>query len=241
VRAETRHQLKQDRFSRVTMDAAEATVHWSVEHQSKLIYGGIVVAVLAAAMLGGWYYLNQQDDRASVDLSQAVRTLDTPVRPAGIPAQPDEPSFASSKERATAAQKQLQAVVDKYPYAHAADVARYLLGTTAADLGDNAAAERDFKAVASVHNQDLASLAKLALASVYRDTKRNKDAIDVYNQLIAKPTNTVGKAEAQLELAATYQANNQASEARRIYQQVQKENPSSEVAQLASEKLQELK
>jgi len=55
-----------------------------------------------------------------------------------------------------------------------------------------------------------------------------------------RPTRTVGKVTAQLELAETYQANQQPLEAKRIYEQVQKENPSSDAAQVASAKLQEL-
>ena len=184
MRAETRHQLKQDRFRGVTMDAAEATVHWSVEHRSKLMVGAVIAAVLGAAIFGGWYYLNQQDELASADLTKAVRTLDTPIRPAGTPAQPEEPSFASSQERGTAAQKQFQAIIDKYPHAHSADVARYFLGTASADMGDSAAAERNLKQVVSVHNDDLAALAKFALASVYRNTNRSKDAVDLYLSLI---------------------------------------------------------
>ena len=46
MRAETRHQLKQDAFSRATMEAAERTAHWSVEHQSTLIIAAIVVTVV---------------------------------------------------------------------------------------------------------------------------------------------------------------------------------------------------
>ena len=45
MRAETRHRLKEDKFSRATIGAAEATVHWSEEHQSKLIIGALIVAV----------------------------------------------------------------------------------------------------------------------------------------------------------------------------------------------------
>ena len=101
MRAETRHQLKQDRFSQATFGAAEATAHWTVEHKSKLIVGGVALVVVLAAAFGGWYYLNQQDQKASIQLNQAVRTLDTSVRPAGSPAEADFPSFASAKERAT--------------------------------------------------------------------------------------------------------------------------------------------
>ena len=241
MRAETRHQLKQDRFSLATFGAAEATVHWTVEHKSKLILVVVVLALLMAAAFGGWYYLNQQDQKASVQLNQAVRTLDTSVRPAGAPAEPDFPSFASAKERATQAHKQFQAIVDGYPHTRTAEFARYFLGLTSSQLGDNATAERDLKDVASSHNDDLAALAKMALATVYRNTKRTKDAIDLYNALIAKPTRSVGKATAQMELADTYKSSQQPAEAKRIYEQMQKENPASEVAKFATQKLQELK
>ena len=241
MRAETRHQLKQDRFSKATIGAAEATVHWSVAHQAKLILGGIVLAVVLAGALGGWYYLNQQDQKASVQLNQAVRTLDTSVRPAGAPAEPDSPSFASAKERATQAHKQFQAIADGYPHTRTAEFARYFLGLTSSQLGDNPAAERDLKEVASSHNEDLAALAKMALATVYRNTNRTKDGIDLYNSLIAKPTRSVGKTSAQMALAETYKALQQPAEAKRVYEQIQKENPASEVAQFATQKLQQLK
>jgi len=241
VRAETRHQLKQDKFSRVTIDAAERTVHWSAEHQTKLLVIAVIVLVVAAIATGGWYYLGRQDQKASVDFSRAIRTLDTPVRPPNMPPQPDNPSFASSKERAAAAHKQFQEIADKYPHTHAADFAHYFLGLTSADLGDNAAAESQLQQVASYHNADLSALAKFALASVYRNTSRDKQAIDVYKQLIAKPTATVSKVAAQMELAATYQSSNQPLEAKRIYEQIKKDNPSSEAGQMASAKLQALK
>jgi len=241
VRAETRHQLKQDRFSQATMDVAEKTVHWSVEHQSNLIVAGVIALVVVALATGGWYYLQQQDQKASVEFTQAIRTLDTPVRPANMPAQPDEPSFASASERATTARKQFQAITDKYPHTHAADFARYFIGLTSADLGDNATAERELQNVASFHNADLSSLAKFALASVYRNTNRNKQAIDLYKQLAAKPTATVAKTTAEMELAATYQSDNQPLEAKRIYEQIKKDNPTSQAAQMASAKLEALK
>ncbi len=241
MRAETRHQLKQDKFSRATFGAAEATVHWTVEHKSKLIIASLALVVVLAAALGGWYYLGQQDQKASIQLNQAMRTLDSPVRAAGAAAEPGVPSFASAKDRTTEAQKQFQAIVDRYPHTRTAEFGRYFLGLTSSQLGDNAAAERDLKAVAGSHNDDLAALAKLALAVVYRNTNRSKDAIELYSKLIEKPTRSVGKVTAQMELAATYQSTQQAAEAKRIYEQIQKENPTGEVAQVATQKLQQLK
>jgi TolA-binding protein len=241
VRAETRHQLKTDRFTQATIGAAEATAHWTAEHKSKLIVGILVAAVVIAAAVGGWYYLGQQDDKANLELTQAVRTLQTPVRPAGAPETPNAPSFASVQDRATAAKKQLQAVIDKYPHTHTADIARYLVGTTAVELGDKATAERELKEVASSRNSDLAGLAKMALAAFYGNTNRTKEAADLYKELIEKPTTTVSKPMAQMQLAALYESSSQPLEAKRIYEQIVKENPKSEIESMAQTKLQALK
>lgn len=241
MRAETRRQLKEDRFRGATIGAAEKTVHWTVEHRSRLVYGVVAAIVVLVAVLGAWYYLGQQNDKASIDFTQAVRTLNTPIRPAGAPPQPDITTFASVQERAVAATKQLQAIVDKYPHTHTADMARYLLGATAIDLGDRSTAERQLKEVASSRQQDLAALAKLALANLYATDNRTKNALDLYKELIDKPTDTVSKVTAQMALAALYESSQQPREAKRIYEQIQKENPSTQAASMAQTKLQSLK
>jgi len=241
VRAQTRHSLKEDRFSKATISAAESAAHWTVEHKGKLIAGAAILVAVIAAVLGAWFYLQRQDERASLDLSKATRTLEAPLRPAGAPAQPEVTTFTSAKERATEARKEFQGVMDKYPHTRASEFARYFAGVTSVDLGDNATAERDLKDVASSHHKDLSSLAKFALASLYRKTNRDKEAIDFYKQLIDKPTDSVGKATAQLELADLYQQKQQPQEAKRIYEQVQKENPTNEVGNIAQTKLAALK
>jgi predicted negative regulator of RcsB-dependent stress response len=241
VRAETRHQLKQDKFSRTTLQVAEQTVHWTAEHKAKLIAGMVIVVVVVSAVLGVFYYLAKQDEKASVDFTNAVQTMNSPIRPAGMPPQPDYPSFASSSERATAAHKQFQAIADKYPHTHAADFARYFLGVTSSQLGDYAAAERELKPVTEFHNADISSLAKMALASVYRNTNRNKDAEDLYNKLIQNPTSTVAKTSAQIQLAETYAGEGKLNEAKVIYGQIKKDAPQTEAGQIASAKLDQMK
>jgi tetratricopeptide (TPR) repeat protein len=241
VRAETRHQLKQDKFSKATIQVAEHTVHWTVEHKSKIIVASVVIVVVVSAALGAWYYLQQQDDKASVEFTQAVTTLETPVRAPGAPPQPDSPSFASATERAKQANKLFEGVIARYPHARAADFAHYFVGVTAAQLGDNAMAERELKSVASYHNPDLSALGRLALASLYRNTNRTKDAIEIYKQLIQKPTRTVSKSAAEMELAEAYREAGLLAEAKKQYEQIQKEGPQTEAAQMASAKLQDLK
>jgi TolA-binding protein len=241
VRAETRHQLKQDRFSKVTLEAAENAAHWSEEHKTKLIVALIAVAVIGAMAFGGWYFTNLQNEKASAELATAVRTFETVIRPAGMPARPDFESFASIQERATAARKQFQAIVDKYPRTHTADMARYFVGLASAQLNDYQAAERNLQEMAGSRNSDLAALSKFALASVYRSENKDTQAVDLYKQLIDKPTLVVSKATAQLELAGFYESRQKPDEAKKIYAQVEKENPSTEAASMAQRRTAALK
>jgi TolA-binding protein len=241
VRAETRHQLKQDRFSKATLEAAEKTVNWSQEHQGKLIAAAVAVLAIAVIAFGGWYYVNTQDEKASLDLSAAVRTMEAQLRPPGTPAQPGVQSFESLNERAMAARKQFQAIVDKYPQTYTGKLARYFVGLTSAQLGDNAAAESNLQQAANSSDKDLAALAKFALASVYRGENKDAQAVDLYKQVIDHPTIEVSKVTAQLELASFYESHQKPDEARRIYDQIQKENPSTEAASLAQRRAADLK
>jgi TolA-binding protein len=84
-------------------------------------------------------------------------------------------------------------------------------------------------------------VARLALAQLYGNTNRTKDAVSLYQELMNKPTTSVSKVTAQLQLAELYQNSNQPLDAKRVYEQVKKDNPNTEAAQLASQKLQELK
>ncbi len=224
----TRHQLKEDRFA----EAAKGTVHWAAAHRGKVTAVSVTAAVLLVAGLGGWLFLRHRDGQASIALGAAMRTYTTQLRSPDAPEQPGVRSFASAKERAQAAQKEFLDIGTRYSYTKSAEVARYMAGLVAVDLGDVAVAERELGAIAGSHNRDLAPLAKMALASLYRSQKREADAVKLYKELIDQPTRTVPKSMAQLELAGMYEASNPA-EAMRLYQQVKAEDPNGPAGRLA--------
>lgn len=237
MRSYTRHQLKQDAFTTSTAE----TISWAVEHRSKLIALTVTVLVILALIGGGWGYIFYRDQQASAELASAIQKYSYPVRPAGTPATPDLPSYGSSQERDKVANTEFTHIAEKYRFTQSAAMARYFAGVTARDLGDNATAEKDLQEVANGRYHEIGSLAKMALASVYHDTNRNLQAVDIYKQLIDHPTASVGKTAAQLSLASLYEAMAQPDEARHIYEQMQKESPGTAVAQIAGQKLQELK
>ena len=86
MRSYTRHQLKQDSFRTSTTE----TISWAVEHQSKLTAAGIAVAVVLAAVLAGWWYVNYRDQQAQSQLAKAIekfilpRAVAAPVPPRAV-------------------------------------------------------------------------------------------------------------------------------------------------------------
>jgi TolA-binding protein len=236
VRSYTRHHLKEDQF-RTT---AKETVSWAVEHRTKLVYPVLAVAVVLAIAAGIWVYIQQQDESAGVALGHAVQVYRAPVTSSGQPPTADTTSFASAQDRAKAARAEFAKVADKYPRTNSGQIARYFMGVTDSEAGNTAAAEKELKDVAESRRSDIAALAKFALASLYRNSGKEAQAVPLYKDLIDHPSNTVAKSQAQLALASVYEVK-QPQDARNLYQQVQKENPDSPAAQIASNRLAELK
>lgn len=237
MRSYTRHQLKENAFAETTAD----TISWAVEHRSKLVAAAIIVAIAAAAALGIWAYVDYRNRQASDELAGALQKYNAPVRPAGEPPSPEILSYASSAERAKAANADFTRIADKYSFTRNGRIARYFTGITLHDMGDNAGAEKQLQDVAGSRDKEVASLAKLALASIEQDAGKTQQAIDIYKSLIASPTTSVGVTTAQFELANLYEGNHQPLEARKLYEQMQKADPTGPVGQLAGQKLQTLR
>jgi len=237
VRSYTRHQLKENAFAETTAD----TISWAVEHRSKLIAAAVVVAIAAAAALGIWAYVDYRNRQASDELAGALQKYNAPIRPAGEPPSPEILSYASSAERAKAANADFTRVAAKYSFTRNGRIARYFTGIKLHDMSDNAGAEKQLQDVAGSRDKEIASLAKLALASIDQDAGKTQQAIDLYKGLIASPTTSVGVTTAQFELANLYEGNHQPLEARKLYEQMQKADPTGPVGQLAGQKLQTLR
>jgi tetratricopeptide (TPR) repeat protein len=236
LRSSERHQLKQDQFAVATTE----TLDWAAEHRNALLYGGIVVVVVLLLLIGGFYYQSNRQQKASALLAEALKQYTAPIVPAGTALPPGQPAFNSAVDRAKAASNKFVEVSQKYNHTDSATMANYFLGLCAQDMGDNAKAEQYLKDVADSGNKDIASLAKSALATLYHDTGRDPQAMEIYKQLIEKPTNTVPKSTAQLALADLY-AMTDATQARRLYEEVRKDNADNEVGNIANTRMSALK
>jgi len=233
----TRHELKQDKFAETAVEA----VHEVVEHRTGIIRIAVVVVVLALMGGGIYWYMSSREDAAANALGEALMTYNAPVVPPGTPPQGSMLTFNSDQERLIAAKKAFYSVSDKDGWTASGQYARYLAGMTEEQLGNDAVAEDQLRAISNSHRREIAALARYGLASVYRDEKRDQDAINLLQILIDKPTASVPKATAQLALADLYVAQNQPDKAKVIYGQIAKDNPKGMLEDLAKEHLNALK
>jgi len=227
----TRRQLKEDKFAETAQGAAE----WASGHRQTVIWalGGIIVAVLAVTGIMTWR--NRQIENGNDELAAAIRILDAPLAPQAAPGD-TTPTFATIAERGKAAEKKLKEIEDKYSMFGPGKVAHYLRGSALIEAGDMSGAEQEIKTAADSGDKDLAALAKMALADLYRNSKRQQDAVKIYKDLADHPTASVSKGTAELALAEIYETTDP-QQATAIYKQLQKDDPNSTAARYATQKL----
>ena len=230
---QTKAALKKDQFVTTTTHGLE----WASENRkSVIVTSSLLLAVILVVVLGAVFY-NSRSEAASVAFGAAMQVYQTPLAQPGQPVPPGIKTFPSAVERASAANVLFLATANKYGMTSDGRNALYFVGLTDIEAGRNQVAEDTLKKVASSWNSDLAGLAKLSLANLYRNTGRDSQAIDLYNQLIAKPSTTVPVGTARLQLAELYQAEGKTAEAKAIYAKLKDSDPKGAAGTLAAEKL----
>ena len=230
---QTRHALKQDSF----VQATATSINWVEANRANLIKASVVVVLALGLFFAGLIFYNNRSDKANTLFGQAMDVYNTPLTQPNQPVPPGVKTYPSSAERAKAAYPLFEEVANKYGWFKAGANGRYLAGMTALEMNQTATAENDLKQAADSHDNGIAALAKLALAGLYHQTSRDAQAIDLYKQLIAKPTITVPSSMAKLQLAALYEQSNP-NEAHRLYAEIKDQDKTTAAAQIATQRLQ---
>jgi tetratricopeptide (TPR) repeat protein len=218
----TRHQLKQDEFR----DSLEQLEEYFKRHYKEILNVTIIVVVVVGLAVGFKFYTNRQEAQANADLGAALETFRAYVgQPSSGAMDLGGPSFPTTQNKYKRALEQFQAIVDKYkmvPRPKAVEIARYQAGVCQAFLGDSTAAIQTLRQASQARDQEIASLAKFALAGELAKTGKVQDATKLYQELVDRPTLSVPRASALLALAGAYRAS-QPAQARQIYERIEKE------------------
>jgi hypothetical protein len=210
----TKRSLKQpDQFISFT----ENKISWANKNRQQAIAAGTAVVVLILAIVGGYTLYQHRTDASMTAFGTAMETYNTPVVTPGQQVPPGMKTFATSNERAKAANAQFMDVAHKYGMLHEGKLALYFGGLTYAEEGQNASAEEALKSVAGSWDSGLSSLSKMALAQLYEQTGRNQQAADIYNELASSKSSTVPPNLAKLQLAELYTSEGKTADAKAIY------------------------
>jgi predicted negative regulator of RcsB-dependent stress response len=231
VDTQTRHALKNDKLAQ----AAASSANWVSGHRSGVLRWVIVGVVALILIIGGFLFWTIRSSAADTALGAAMDTYNAPLAQPGLPS--GNGVYTTAADRSKAANQQFVDVANQYGWMSQGKKAHYFTGITYQELGQNASAETELKIAAGAWDRNLANLAKLALAGLYRQTARDAQAIEIYNGIVAKPSETVSAAVAQLDLADVYVAEGKQDQARALWAHIKDADKDGAAGSIAAQKL----
>jgi predicted negative regulator of RcsB-dependent stress response len=231
VDTRTRHALKNDKFAQ----AAASSASWIGENRTNVVRWAIAAGVILVLGAGALIFWIVRSSAADAALGAALDVYMSPLALPGAP--PEQGVYTAAADRAKEANREFVAVASEYGWLPEGSKAHYFAGVTYAELGQNGAAETQLTAASQAWDRNLSNLAKLALAGLYRQTSRDNDATDLYNQIVAKPSVTVSAGVAELDLADLYASEGKQDQARALWAKVRDADKDGAAGQIAAGKL----
>jgi tetratricopeptide (TPR) repeat protein len=222
VDRQTRHQLKHDEFK----DTLVSVEEFIKAHAKEIINYTIIVVVVVGLAVGLRFYTERQEASANADLGEALTTFRAYVgQPTPGQSDPNAATYATAQEKYKKALGQFDTIINKYtmiPRPKAVAIARYQAGVCQSLLDDHAGAVQTLTEASQVHDAEIASLAKFALAGEMVKSEKTAEAVKLYQELADHPTLNVPQASALLAMADAYRSS-QPAKAREIYQRLAKD------------------
>ena len=202
-------ELKHDRFRDTTMLLADRLAERTAGRGRQLLYVLLAVVVLAAAAYGIYRWRQKRGDEAEAAMGRAIAIARAEINPSPPPNSKD-PVFSTEQERAQRAIDEFQKVAAKYgePYRSQARlfIARSLLVT------DRERGVAELQSLSS-GNDDVAVLAKFALAQAKEADGKLDEAATLYAEIARMNATIVTPESANLRLAGVYRKQGKNKEA----------------------------
>jgi TolA-binding protein len=238
-RAERNH-LKDNELARAAATARQVVG----ERRSQVTAIGIGVAVVAAALIGYFWWTGRVSGRAHTLLADALAVDEARIGPppaAGTPA-PAGLSFETARARNQAALTKFKIVADEYPSTDAGIFARYRQAATYMALGEAASAATTYQQVIDRGGNSLyGQMARLGLAEAQAQTGQYEQAITTFKELAQRKDGEVPIDGVLLRLGRVYVDAGKKSDAEQTFNRLVEEFPDSPFSADARRELELLK
>ncbi len=210
---------------------AEDPVHEALIHIIEFLRNNgknIALGILSAGLLAvgiyfGIQYLESRDMVAQQQLTRGIDFFHARIDPGALDdpyGKGPTPFFRTDAAKLQAASKEFSSLISKYGSSKLAVTAKYYLGLSQFQLGQDKEAVQSLEAVRNnTKDRTLSYLAKKVLASYYLDTKNLKGAAELLNGMIQDPQCELPKEELKLSLAKVYDAEGKRDEAIKLLRQ----------------------
>jgi TolA-binding protein len=249
MKRQERHRLKENEL----IHSIEAARDF-VEARKREI-GIVVVAVLviAAIAIGAVMYRQRSQSRGVELLAEAMVALNARVVPAGAPATGEDipasaslgatGSFATEAAKLQAALPKLQAAADAYPDSSAGITARYHLAGSLAALGRHDEAVKQFDEVSRRAGSGslYGRMARLGKADTQARAGQVDAAIATWKEMASSTSGEFPVDAILMELARAYAQKGDREEARKTFNQLIDQHPTSPYTPEARAELENLK
>ena len=230
----SRKELKQDKIKETLEHGAEA-----VYSHSLLALGVLLLALVVAAVYGGWrIYNDRKTVEASAAFDAAQKAYSARIGPPalGEPVDPSEPSYPDEASRAQDASRKFTAVANKYSATNPGKLARYYNALCLEDLEQHNQALEELKKISASGDKELAAMAQYQTAVIYERTGKADEAIKIYRALADTGSVFVPRPFVLLELAGVLRQT-KPQEAATVYQRIKKEFPDTTLSEEADRAL----
>ena len=226
MKAQQRHQLKQNEVARTAARAVETFT----ENRDRIMTITVIV-LLVAAVAGGWFYWRKRtNDKAGAMLGVALTITNSPIVPAPtIPGATQAPgTYPSDRARQEASLKAFQDVATAYPSTAAGLAAQYHAGASLLLLERFPEAEKTFADVAARAGSSVyGPMAKMGRAEAFAGESKYDEAIKVLTELSADRDGALPVDGVLNELARACVKAGKKAEARAAFKRIVDEFPES--------------
>lgn len=202
-------ELKHDRFRDATMLLADRLADKVGDHRQRILYGLIGLVIVGIGIYGIIRWRHKHADEAAAAMGRAIAINDADIGATPPPGSRD-PFFTSQQERSERAIQEFQKVAAKYGEPYRTE-ALYFIATNEL-VTDRLKAETDLQNLTN-GSDDIAVLAKYALAQAKESDGALDQAVALYSQIATMNSQLVTPEGANLRLAVVYNKQGKKKEA----------------------------